>query len=125
MRVEGAYWLAAVVGVAEFLPYLGTGTILIPWGVYLIITGNFGLGLGLLILYTITMIVRQIIEPKVLSSSMNLNPLAVLISLFAGLQMFGAVGLLAGPAILVLFIILWDIGVAKDISRFIRYGFDK
>lgn len=125
MRVEGAYWLAAVVGVAEFLPYLGTGTILIPWGVYLLITGNFGLGLGLLILYTITMIVRQIIEPKVLSSSMNLNPLAVLISLFAGLQMFGAVGLLAGPAILVLFIILWDIGVAKDISRFIRYGFDK
>lgn len=125
MRVEGAYWLAVIVGVAEFLPYLGTGTILIPWGVYLIITGNFGLGLGLLILYTITMIVRQIIEPKVLSSSMNLNPLAVLVSLFAGLQMFGAVGLLAGPAILVLFIILWDIGVAKDISRFIRHGFDR
>lgn len=122
-QIKGAFTLAIIVGIAELLPYLGTGTILIPWAIYLLLTGDVGLGIGIAVLYTITMIVRQTIEPKVLSSSMNLNPLAVLISLFVGLQMFGAVGLFLGPAILVIIVILIDIGVGDDIIHFIKYGF--
>ncbi|WP_375536429.1 sporulation integral membrane protein YtvI [Alteribacillus sp. HJP-4] len=123
LQIQGALLLSIIVGVAEFLPYLGTGTILIPWGIFQMVTGNIVLGLSLIILYIITMIIRQTIEPKVLSSSMNLNPLAVLISLFAGLKLFGAAGLFFGPAFLVLVVILIDIGVIEDLRKFIRYGF--
>ncbi len=123
LRIDGAVTLAIVVGIAEFLPYLGTGTILLPWSLYLLVTGSIGLSISLAVLYGVTMIVRQTIEPKVLSSSMNLNPIAVLVSLFAGLQLFGAVGLLFGPVLLVIIVILVDIGVAEDIKRFIRDGF--
>ncbi|WP_091272308.1 sporulation integral membrane protein YtvI [Alteribacillus persepolensis] len=123
LRVKGAGTLAIIVGIAEFLPYLGTGTILLPWSLYLLITGSIGLSISLAVLYGVTMIVRQTIEPKVLSSSMNLNPLAVLVSLFAGLQLFGAVGLLLGPAILVIAVIFMDIGVMDDIKHFIKHGF--
>lgn len=123
LQVDNAVLLALIIGLAEFLPYLGTGTILIPWGLYLIITGNLGLGVSLIILYVIILVVRQAVEPKVLSSSMNLNPIAVLVSLFAGLQLFGALGFIIGPVILVVIVICIDIGVFKALNRFIREGF--
>ncbi|SFF02404.1 sporulation integral membrane protein YtvI [Alteribacillus iranensis] len=123
LRIDHAFTLAIIVGIAEFLPYLGTGTILLPWALYMLITGKMGLSISLAVLYGITMLIRQTIEPKVLSSSMNLNPIAVLVSLFAGLKLFGAVGLFLGPALLVIIVILMDIGVTRDVWTFIKYGF--
>ncbi|AIC94509.1 transporter [Shouchella lehensis G1] len=124
LNVENAWMLAIVVGIAELLPYLGTGTILIPWFIYLFVTGDMSGGLGIAILYVIIVIVRQMLEPKVLSSNMNLNPVAVLISLFAGLQLFGAFGLFLGPVLLVLIVILNDIGFFRTVIYFIRFGFE-
>ncbi|GAF64657.1 sporulation integral membrane protein YtvI [Bacillus sp. TS-2] len=125
LQVDYAFTLAVVIGIAELLPYLGTGTILIPWFIYLFITGNISLGVGIAILYGIVVVIRQLIEPKVLSSSLDLNPVAVLISFFAGLQLFGAIGLFIGPVLLVLMMILHDIKVTHDLGRFIRDGFSK
>ncbi|RNA66826.1 sporulation integral membrane protein YtvI [Alteribacter keqinensis] len=123
IRVEQAVTLAIVVGIAEILPYLGSGTILIPWAIYLFITGDITLGIGVAIVYGVTLVARQSLEPKILSSSMNLHPLAVLISLFAGLQVFGAFGLFLGPLFLVIIVILKDIGVIEDIKQFVKHGF--
>ncbi|MBB5172297.1 sporulation integral membrane protein YtvI [Texcoconibacillus texcoconensis] len=123
LRIENAATFAIIVGVAEILPYLGSGTILIPWFIYQFISGELTLGIGLAVLYAVTVIARQSLEPKVLSTSMNLHPLGVIISMFAGLQLFGFVGLFVGPFLLVVIVILNDIGVGEDIKSFIRYGF--
>ncbi|MFC4735035.1 sporulation integral membrane protein YtvI [Bacillus daqingensis] len=123
LQVENAVTIALIVGIAEILPYLGSGTILIPWMIYMFLTGSIGMGIGLAVVYAVTVLVRQSIEPKVLSSSMNLNALAVLISLFAGFQLFGVIGVFLGPFLLVIIVILKDIGVMGDLIRFIRYGF--
>ncbi|MDG5786061.1 sporulation integral membrane protein YtvI [Evansella sp. AB-P1] len=123
LRIEHALTIALIVGIAEILPYLGSGTILIPWFVYLFITGDISLGIGIAIVYGVTVGVRQTIEPKVLSSSMNLNALSVLISLFIGLQLFGIFGLFIGPFVLVILVILKDIGVIKELIKFVHYGF--
>ncbi|GAF20263.1 LOW QUALITY PROTEIN: membrane protein [Bacillus sp. JCM 19046] len=123
LGVENSWMLAIVVGIAELLPYLGTGTILIPWFVYLFITGDISGGLELPFSMLLLSIIRQMLEPKILSTNMNLNPVAVLISLFAGLQMFGAFGLFLGPVILVLIVILNDVGFFRSIVQFIRVGF--
>ncbi|MDQ0206047.1 sporulation integral membrane protein YtvI [Alkalicoccobacillus murimartini] len=125
IRVDGALTLAIIVGLAELLPYLGTGTILIPWGIYLLISGDLSLAFGVLILYAIIVVIRQMIEPKILSSSLNLNPVAVLISMFAGLQLMGAVGIIVGPLILVLVMIFHDIGMTTSVGHFIRDGWKK
>ncbi|MCM2674448.1 sporulation integral membrane protein YtvI [Alkalicoccobacillus plakortidis] len=125
IRVDGAFTLSIIVGLAELLPYLGTGTILLPWAVYLLISGDYSLAFGILILYAIIVVIRQMIEPKVLSSSLNLNPVAVLISMFAGLQLMGAVGIIVGPLILVLVMIFHDIGITTSIGLFIREGWKK
>lgn len=123
LRVEHALTIAMIVGVAEILPYLGSGTILIPWLLYMFFTGNISMGIGLAVVYGVTVAIRQSLEPKVLSSSMNLNALGVLISLFAGFQIFGVVGVFLGPFILVVIVILKDIGVINELLQFIRQGF--
>jgi sporulation integral membrane protein YtvI len=120
LRVDQPFTIALILGVVDLLPYLGTGIILIPWAVYSLVTGNLFLGFGLLILYVLTITLRQVAEPKVLSSSLGLNPLATLISLFAGLQLFGFMGLFIGPVLLVLFMSLYQANVFEGIWRFIK-----
>ncbi|UTR08927.1 sporulation integral membrane protein YtvI [Evansella sp. LMS18] len=122
LRIDQAFTLALIVGVAEILPYLGSGTILIPWFIFLFLTGNISLGIGIAVVYGVTVAIRQSIEPKILSSSMNLNALSVLISLFIGYQLFGVVGVFLGPFILVLLVILKDVGVFHSLGHFVRDG---
>src|SRR5690625_8011015 len=116
LRTDHALTIAMIVWIAEILPYFGSGTILIPWFLYLFFTGDISMGIGLAVVYGVTVAVRQMLEPKILSSSMNLNALAVLISLFAGLKLFGVVGVFLGPLILVIFVIFIDLGVVRDLA---------
>lgn len=125
LRIDQAFTIAAIVGIAEILPYFGSGTILIPWILYSFITGNISLGIGLAIVYGVTVLIRQSIEPKVLSSSMNLNTLSVLFSLFVGWQLFGIIGVFLGPFILVIFVIFTDVGITSEVTQFIRHGWKK
>lgn len=122
LRIEQALTIALIVGIAEILPYFGSGTILIPWLIYAFLSGDISLGVGLAITYGVTVAIRQSIEPKVLSTSMNLNTLAVLISLFVGFQILGIIGVFIGPFVLVILSILKDIGVGKLMWEFILHG---
>lgn len=123
LRVEHALSIAIIVGILEVLPYFGSGTVLIPWTIYMFFSGNIGMGIGLAIVYAITFAVRQSIEPKVLSSNMNINALAALISLFIGMKLFGVIGVFLGPLLLVVLVVVIDVGLAKDITDFIIHGF--
>jgi sporulation integral membrane protein YtvI len=120
LNVEQPLTIALILGVVDLLPYLGTGIILIPWAIYSILTGNLFLGVGLLILYGLTITLRQLAEPKVLSSSLGLNPLATLVSLFVGLQLFGFLGLFIGPVILVLILSFHEAKIFDGMWRFIK-----
>lgn len=123
LRIEHSFTIALIVGIAEILPYFGSGTILIPWLLYMFFTGNIGMGIGLSIVYAVTFAVRQSLEPKILSTSMNINALAALISLFVGIKLFGVFGVFLGPLLLVLLVVIIDVGLAKDLVGFVRNGF--
>lgn len=120
LGVEQVLTIAVILGVLDLLPYLGPGLIIVPWSIYSFFTDDFFMGIGLLILYATTVIVRQIAEPKVLSTSMKLNPLAILVSLFAGLQLFGIFGLVIGPISLVFIVSLYDAKVFEGLWGFIK-----
>lgn len=120
LRVENALTIAVILGLLDLLPYLGPGLVLIPWSIYSFFTGDLFMGIGLMILYASTVTVRQFAEPKVLSTSLSLNPLAILVSLFAGLQLFGVIGLIIGPISLVLIISLYDAKVFDGLWGFIK-----
>lgn len=94
-----AFLPALLTAFVDLLPVFGTGTVLIPWAVIRLLAGDFRTGLGLLILYGVTLLVRQIIEPHVVGGSIGLHPLATLFSMYVGYRLFGLTGLLAGPVV--------------------------
>ncbi len=103
LGVKYSITIALICGLVDIIPYLGTGTIFIPWIIFEFISGNTSLAIGLSVLYIIVVVQRQLIEPKVLSSSIGLDPLATLIALFIGFKLIGFLGLIAGPVALVIF----------------------
>lgn len=119
LRVEYAITIALLIGFVDILPYLGTGLIFVPWLIYAFASGNISFAIGLSVLYGIVIVQRQIMEPKVLSSSIGLDPLATLISLFIGFKLIGFLGLIAGPVTLVIVRTLYTAGVFQDIWYFI------
>jgi sporulation integral membrane protein YtvI len=101
LGVKYAYILAIVMALLDLLPIVGPGTVLIPWAVWMLFTGSSGFGIGLLILYGIIVVVRQILEPKVVGENIGLHPLTTLVSLYLGYTLFGFWGLILGPAVVI------------------------
>lgn len=95
--------LAVVVAIVDALPILGTGTVLIPWAIYSAVTGNLSLGIGLMVSYIIITIVRQLIEPKIVSDNLGIHPFVTLIAMYVGFKIFGLFGLIIGPVVMVIY----------------------
>lgn len=91
--------LAAAVAVVDVLPVLGAGSVLVPWALVSFAIGDHHSGIGLLILYGVITIIRQIIEPKIVGGTLGIHPLATLFSMFAGLSLFGFAGMILGPCV--------------------------
>lgn len=99
LGIDYAFVLALVVALLDIMPVLGTGIVLAPWGVALIVTGNYFLGAGILILLIAITVVRQVIEPKIIGDSFGIHPLVGLITVYLGLRLFGIVGMIMLPII--------------------------
>ena len=97
LRVKYAFLLALLISFVDLLPILGVGTVLIPWGIVLLIQHRYGLAVGILILYVVVMIIRQVAEPKLLAKSLGLSPLLTLFATYAGWQLLGFWGMLIAP----------------------------
>lgn len=96
--------LALGIAVFDILPVLGTGGILLPWAAILVIMKSHGLAFGILLLYLVILVVRNMLEPRIVGKQIGLHPLATLAALFLGLKLLGLVGLVAFPvALTVLF----------------------
>ncbi|ANE48441.1 permease [Paenibacillus swuensis] len=122
LKVKYAITIGLLIGLVDLLPYLGTGAVMVPWIAYVYIYGDIRLGVGLSVLYGIILVARQILEPKVLASSVGLDPLATLISMFVGLKLFGVLGLIIGPVTLVILSAFAKANVFRDLFYFIRFG---
>lgn len=102
LRVEYAFLLAAIIAVVDILPVLGVGTVLVPWAVVELIQKDYRMGVGLLILYFVVTVLRQIIEPKLVGQSLGLHPLLALAAGYAGWKCFGVIGMALGPVLALL-----------------------
>ena len=92
--------IGLMVAVFDILPVLGTGGILLPWTVVLLVMKNFSMGIGMFILYLIITILRNTMEPKLVGKQIGLHPLATMISLYVGLKVIGFWGMLIFPTTL-------------------------
>ncbi len=119
LRVAHPVTIAFLTGLADFLPYLGTGTVFIPWIVYCYFSGHYFMTIGLAILYAVVIIQRQVMEPKIISSNIGLNPLPTLVALFVGFKLFGFLGLVLGPIVLIIFKTLSQAMVFQNIWKYV------
>lgn len=102
LRVDYPFLIALLGAALDILPVLGVGTLLIPWAIFAMITGSTLRGAGLLVLYGVMTVVRQVAEPHLVGKSLGLHPLLMLIAFYVGLKLFGFLGIFIGPALAVL-----------------------
>ncbi len=96
MKVDYAVPVALITAILDFLQFIGTGTVLMPWAVYSIITGEYLKAVALVMAYLVTMIVRRLLEPKLVGDSIGMSPFLTLISMFIGYRLTGMIGLIIG-----------------------------
>lgn len=97
---------------------LGTGLVLLPWALVAGVMGNMFLAIGMLALYVVITAIRNVVEPKLVGRKIGLHPLATLISMFVGLQLFGILGMFLFPLLL-------SLGVQFKRDGLLQNGFSK
>ena len=110
LRVHFAVLLALLIAFLDFLPFFGTGTALLPWAAYKFMVGNYRMVVGLLILYGVTQLVRQLIQPKLVGDSMGLRPLVTLVLLYIGYKTGGVFGMIFAVPVGMIAINLYQAG---------------
>lgn len=108
LRIPGALFFAFLTGVVDALPVFGTGTVFFPWAAIVILQGNYSFALWLGLLYLITWLTRELLEPRLLGDGLGLLPICFLMSVITGLKLFGALGLFTGPFGVLLIRELWQ-----------------
>jgi len=113
LKVDYAVVLAIVVAVLDILPVIGTGAVLIPWGIIAMLMGNFVLGIGLLVMYITILVVRNIIEPRIIGQQVGLPPIVTLIAMYVGLKTFGVIGMMLFPVTIIILVKLQEGGIIQ------------
>ena len=116
LKINNPLQLAFLIAIVDILPILGTGGILVPWAIISLIKGDLYLGIGMAILYIVTLIVRNIVEPKLVGKEIGLHPLIMLICMYIGIKLFGFLGIFILPLLLIIFMKVNDIckmGIVK------------
>lgn len=94
LGVEYGLVFAVLIALLDFLPVLGTGTILGPWALVKLLSGEYAFAAGLVLLYLLTQVVRQVIQPKIVGDTMGLPPLTTLFLLYLGFKIQGIAGMI-------------------------------
>jgi len=108
LRSPYALLLGLLFAVLDFLPIVGTGAVVVPWAIVSLIMGNYHQAIGLGIMYGVITITRQVLQPKILGDQMGAHPLASLMSIFIGFRIFGLLGLIIGPSLLMIFVAIYE-----------------
>ena len=85
----------------DALPVLGTGTVLLPWGLILWLQGDRARAAGILGIYVVITLIRSVLEPKLVGKQLGLDPLVTLFALYAGYKLWGIAGMILSPMLAV------------------------
>lgn len=118
--VKSPILIAFLTAFADILPILGTGTILIPWSIVELINKDYFTAVGVLIIWLAALVIRQIIQPKIVSESVDLPPIPTIILMLAGYCYAGFTGLIFSVPIGIIFINLYKEGMFDNTIKSIR-----
>lgn len=132
LRINYSFLAALGIALLDLLPVFGTGAILWPWAVYDVLSGQYVRAIGLVVIYLICQVVKQLLQPKMVGDSIGLNPLATLVFMFIGYRFYGVFGMIIGIPIGMVIVNMYKVGmfdrlirgfqiIAKDINEFRKF----
>jgi len=115
-----ALLLAFVFAVMDFIPIIGSGTVIVPWTVISLVMGDFRKALELMVIWGIICVFRRVAEPKVVGDQTGLSPILSLVSIYVGMRLGGVLGMVLGPVVLLILINVWKMDVLSGTRGDIR-----
>lgn len=104
LKVEYALLIAVGIAFLDFFPFFGTGTVMVPWAIIKILSADYKMAIGLLIIWGVGQLTRQIIQPKIMGDSIGVPPIPTLFLLYIGYKLSGVIGMIfAVPIGLIVF----------------------
>lgn len=111
LDVEYAFLVAFGIAILDFLPVFGTGTVMVPWAVIELLSENYRMMFGLLAIWLIGQLVRQVIQPKIVGDSIGMDPIPTLFLLYIGYHVAGVLGMILAVPIGIILVNLYEEGV--------------
>ncbi len=106
--------IALLIVLVDILPILGTGFVMLPWAAFLFIINERFTAMGIMVLYILIIVLRRIIEPKILGHNIGLSALTTVISMYLGFKVLGLGGIFVGPAVCIIFKAMQKAGLFRE-----------
>lgn len=120
LGINYAILLAIAIAFLDFLPFFGTAVTLLPWAVYCVIDGQYKVAIGLVILYAVTQLTRQVIQPKLVGDRVGLKPLPTLVFLYIGYKIGSVLGMIFAVPVGMIVINMYEAGAFDYILDDVR-----
>lgn len=111
LKVRYAFIIALGVAFLDLLPFFGTGTVLLPWTAVKFFSGDYRMVIGLLIIWGVGQLARQIIQPKIVGDEVGLSPIPTIFLLYIGYKAAGVIGMIIAVPIGIIVLHLYQEGV--------------
>lgn len=120
LGVEYSLLWAVLIALLDFLPFLGTGTAIWPWAAFQLLTGDYSMAIGLMIIYLICLLVHQLLQPKFVGDTVGIDPLTTLIFMFIGYRFSSVLGMIVAVPVGMILMNLYKEGAFDKIIHDIR-----
>lgn len=120
LGVDYGILLALLIAMLDFLPFFGTGIVMLPWAIYQFAVGDYRMGIGLLIAWGVSQLIRQLIQPKLVGDSIGLEPIPTLFLLYIGFRIGGAFGLIIAVPAGMIIINLYRAGMFSNFVKSVK-----
>lgn len=117
LRVSYSILLALGIAFLDFLPVFGTGAVLWPWALIDMLSGNYFRAVGLVVIYLICQITKQVLQPKMVGDSIGISPLSTLVFLYIGYRLYGVIGMIIGVPVGMVIVNLYRVGMFDRLIR--------
>ena len=110
LKVDYAWLIGFAIAFLDMLPVFGTGTVLCPWAIVKLFSGNYMTALGMIILYLVALLVHQLVQPKLVGESVGLDPFAALLFMYVGYKISSVLGMIVAIPVGMILMNLYEVG---------------
>ena len=127
LQVEYSFLIAFLIAVLDFFPVFGAGAVLWPWALMEVLAGNYRMALGLMIIWGVAQLLRQIIQPKFVGDSIGVPAIPTLFLLFIGYRIGSVAGMILAVPVGIVIQKMFEAGLFDTTINSVRillYGFN-